>query len=258
MPRQRLWKVRARRGRAGDGAIERPLVFVNNDLPGIMLAGAAQAYVTRYAVRPGSRAVIFTNNDSAYAAAVALKEAGIAITAIVEARGGTHSGGGALPPARHPDPAGPRRDRRLGRPGLREVTVAPINGAGTGLAGAASTLGCDLLCVSGGWSPTVHLFSQSGGKLRLRRRRAPASFRENPCRPSARPAPPAAASASPNAWRKAMRPGWRRRGAGFAAPASRAAARGARDDDAAAAALGGALRSRAGGAAASSSICRTT
>jgi sarcosine oxidase, subunit alpha len=165
MPRQRLWKVRAREVVLATGAIERPLVFVNNDLPGIMLAGAAQAYVSRFAVRPGSRAVIFTNNDSAYAAAAALKEAGIAITAIVEARSETIAA------------AEPCRGRGIqilqghaviaasGDRSLREVTVAPLNGAGTELAGAASTLGCDLLCVSGGWSPTVHLFSQSGGKL---------------------------------------------------------------------------------------------
>ncbi|MBV8653215.1 MAG: sarcosine oxidase subunit alpha, partial [Alphaproteobacteria bacterium] len=163
--RQRFWKIRAKQVVLATGAIERPLVFVNNDLPGVMLASAAQAYVARFGVRPGSRAVFFTNNDSAYAAAVALKEAGIAVTAIIEARGGT------IPAS---EPARQRGVQVLqshavvaasGDRSLREVTVAPLNAAGTALNGAASTMGCDLLCVSGGWSPTVHLFSQSGGKL---------------------------------------------------------------------------------------------
>lgn len=164
-PRQRLWKVRARQVVLATGAIERPLVFVNNDLPGVMLAGAAQAYVARFAVRPGSRAVFFTNNDSAYASATALSEAGITIAAIVEARRGSVP---AAEPCRHRGITilqGHAVIAATGNRCLREITVAPLDAAGTGLAGTASTLGCDLLCVSGGWSPTVHLFSQSGGRL---------------------------------------------------------------------------------------------
>ena len=68
------------------GAHERPIAYANNDLPGTMLAGAARTYVKRYAVRPGSRAVIFTTNDSAYATALALHDADVAIAAIVDAR----------------------------------------------------------------------------------------------------------------------------------------------------------------------------
>ena len=164
-PRQILWKIRARQVVLATGAIERPLVFINNDLPGIMLAGAAQSYITRYGVRPGSRAVIFTNNDSAYPLATALADAGIALTAIVEAREG-------------PVPLAEECRRRgievltrhaviaaAGGQALREVTVAPLAADGSGLAGKASTIACDLLCVSGGWSPSVHLFSQSGGRV---------------------------------------------------------------------------------------------
>ncbi|MBV9521243.1 MAG: sarcosine oxidase subunit alpha, partial [Alphaproteobacteria bacterium] len=163
-PRQRLWKVRARECVLATGAIERPLVFVNNDLPGIMLAGAAQSYVRRHAVRPGSRAVIFTNNDSAYEAALALADAGIAVAAIVDARAGEVAASDACRKHGIALLRGHAVVAASGGHALSEVTVAPLDPAATGLAGAASTLRCDLLCVSGGWSPAIHLFSQSGGR----------------------------------------------------------------------------------------------
>ncbi|HVH81343.1 MAG TPA: 2Fe-2S iron-sulfur cluster-binding protein, partial [Stellaceae bacterium] len=80
----RLWHIRAGRVVLASGAIERPLVFPGNDRPGIMLAGAAETYVNRYAVAPGRCAVLFSNNDDAYHTATALKAAGIAVTAIVD------------------------------------------------------------------------------------------------------------------------------------------------------------------------------
>jgi sarcosine oxidase subunit alpha len=164
-PRQRLWKVRAREVVLATGAIERPLVFVNNDLPGIMLAGAAQSYIRRYGVRPGNCAMIFTNNDDAYGLAAALADAGIALAAIVDARGGVvplaedcrRRGIEVL--------TGHAVIAATGGHALREVTIAPLAANGGELAGTASTLACDLLCVSGGWSPSVHLFSQSGGRV---------------------------------------------------------------------------------------------
>ncbi len=88
MPRQRLWKLRARTVVLATGAHERLIAYANNDLPGTMLAGAARTYVERYGVRPGSRAVVFTNNDCAYATALALHRAGVAVAAIVDARAG--------------------------------------------------------------------------------------------------------------------------------------------------------------------------
>jgi len=66
LPRQRLWHVRANQVVIASGSFERPLVFHNNDRPGIMLASAVSGYLNRYAVRPGSCAVVFTNNDGAY------------------------------------------------------------------------------------------------------------------------------------------------------------------------------------------------
>jgi sarcosine oxidase subunit alpha len=166
-PRQRYWRVRAKRVVLATGAIERPLVFACNDLPGIMLASAARTYVNRYAVRPGRRATFFTTNDGAYRAALDLKAAGIEVAAIVDARS---------------DPAGAvvKRAREAGievltghavgcAHGYRrvsEVDVTALDARGAAWAGGSRRIACDLLCVSGGWNPTVHLFSQSRGALR--------------------------------------------------------------------------------------------
>jgi sarcosine oxidase, subunit alpha len=150
------------------GAIERPLVFGGNDRPGVMLASAARSYVNRYAVRPGDHVFVVTNNDSAYAAALDLKRAGAAVTAVVDLR---------------PDPAGalPKAARAAGiriMPGtavvategrlrITQVHTAPITpDGGVGL-GVPVPYRCDLLLMSGGWNPTVSLFSQSRGRLRF-------------------------------------------------------------------------------------------
>jgi len=84
--RQRMWRVRASRVILAQGAFERPLVFCNNDRPGVMLASAVSTYINRFAVCPGKRAVIFTNNDSAYQVALDLDQAGAAVAAIVDSR----------------------------------------------------------------------------------------------------------------------------------------------------------------------------
>src|SRR5690606_10474760 len=84
--RERLWKVRTKRAIIATGAHERPLVFGNNDLPGIMLASAVSSYLRRYAVLPGHRGIVFTNNDAGYDAAIALHTAGAAVS-VIDARG---------------------------------------------------------------------------------------------------------------------------------------------------------------------------
>jgi len=162
-PRQRLWHVRAGVVVLASGALERGIAYAGNDLPGTMLAGAARAYVTRYGVKPGTRAVIFANNDSAYDAAVRLHEAGIAVAAIADPRPEAALSG------EHP-----QRARAAGMPILPRGTIVGAHGrlrvAGVDLAplggGAARRVDCDLVCVSGGWNPAVHLYSQSRGKLR--------------------------------------------------------------------------------------------
>lgn len=166
LARERLWQVRAREVVLASGAAERPLVFPGNDRPGIMLADAARSYVNRYAVIPGRKAVIFAAHDDAYGAALALHRAGVAIAAIADLRsapaGPLIEEVRALGLALYPATAvvGTR-----GRKRIAEVELARfVDGR---IAGARRRLACDLLLISGGWTPAVHLFSQSRGKLRF-------------------------------------------------------------------------------------------
>ena len=163
--RQRLWKVRAKQVVLATGAHERPLVFRNNDRPGVMLASAAQGYVHRYAVRPGSSAVVFTNNDSAYDPALDLADAGLRV-ALVDVRT-------ELSDARRSQLR--RRGIELlaghaitdvrGAKAVTGVSVAALNASASAYVGGHRKIRCNLVCMSGGWNPAVHLFSQSGGRL---------------------------------------------------------------------------------------------
>jgi sarcosine oxidase subunit alpha len=160
VPRQRFWIVRARDVVLATGAIERGFAFADNDRPGIMLAGAVRTYLNRFAVRPGGRALVATNNDDAYKTAIDLAGAGIEVAAIVDSR-------------RDPAESLARRARSQGIPVLSEhvvigasgrlrldgISIAPADGHGP-----HRRLACDLLAISGGWSPAVHLHSQSGAK----------------------------------------------------------------------------------------------
>jgi sarcosine oxidase subunit alpha len=138
-----------------------------------MLASAVSTYINRYAVRPARRAAVFTNNDSAYRTALDLATAGIAVAAVVDARADPR---GVLPERARAagitviansvviDVAGTKR--------VCGVTVMALAADGGSVTGAKTVLDCDLLAVSGGWSPTVHLHSQSGGKARFDEARA--------------------------------------------------------------------------------------
>ncbi len=165
--RQRLWKVRAKQVVLATGAHERPLVFRNNDKPGVMLASAAQTYANRYAVRPGkAAAVVFTNNDSGWESAIDLADVAKMRVTLVDARS---------------DPSNPRRTSLRhhgiellaghaitdvhGRKGVSGVSVAALDERAEGYSGRHRKIKCDLVCSSGGWNPAVHLFSQSGGRL---------------------------------------------------------------------------------------------
>jgi sarcosine oxidase subunit alpha len=156
---QRLWHIRARRVVLASGAIERPLIFPGNDRPGIMLASSVETYVERYAVAPGRQAVLFTNNDDAYHAAAVLKSVGVAVAAIVDLRA---EPGLAARIAVGGTPLYPRHAviGTQGRRQLRRVIVRPLGG------GKTTKIECDLLAVSGGWNPAVHLFAQAPGSLR--------------------------------------------------------------------------------------------
>ncbi|MCG8353994.1 MAG: 2Fe-2S iron-sulfur cluster-binding protein, partial [Kiloniellales bacterium] len=156
---QRTWRLRARRVVIATGAIERGLVFADNDRPGVMLASAARTYVKRYAVRPGRRAVVFTNNSGAYAAAAELKAAGIEIAAIVDSRPRVPEAAMALVPDVEVLP-GHVVARSHGARRVAGATVSAVSG------GRGRRIDCDLLCLSGGWNPAVHLYSQSRSPLR--------------------------------------------------------------------------------------------
>ncbi len=167
LPRHRLWKLRAKQVVLATGAIERPLVFADNDRPGILLAGACRTYVKRYGVRPGKRAVIFTNNDSGYGTALDLKAAGVAIAGIVDLRPEPEGPlSEAAEAARLPILAGQTVVGTEGRNRIAAVKIATLNEAGDAVLGDAEKLDCDLLAVAGGWTPTVHLFSQAKGSLK--------------------------------------------------------------------------------------------
>ncbi len=166
LPRERLWQVRAKQVVLATGAIERPLVFPGNDRPGIMLADAARIYLNRYGVRCGARAVIVTAHDAAYQAALDLHRAGVAIAAIADTRAEAN---GALPQAAR-DAGLPVRLASTvvgttGRLRVEEVRLAPVQGDGD--VGRAQAVRCDLVLMQGGFTPSVHLFSQSRGKVRF-------------------------------------------------------------------------------------------
>ena len=171
--RERLWHVRAAQVVVAAGAIERPLVFPDNDLPGIMLASAAMTYAAQYAVRPGRRAVVVASGDSAYEAASALQAAGVEIAAIVDTRLESGEVAARTRSAGIRVMAGYCPVRAHGGRVVKAIEVGPIGvEAGKFLEGSARRLECDLLCVSGGWTPSVHLFSQAKGQLRYDPERA--------------------------------------------------------------------------------------
>ena len=166
LPRQRVWKVRAEKVILATGAIERPLVFGGNDLPGVMLASAAQSYVARYASLPGNRAVVMTNNDDAYRSALTLHEAGCYVRAIVDVR--SNPGGALVEAARDAGItvlAGHAVTGAYGTLRVGRVEVCAINAAGDGVIAEPDYMDCDLMVMSGGLSPVVHLHSQARGKL---------------------------------------------------------------------------------------------
>ncbi|MBY6068830.1 sarcosine oxidase subunit alpha family protein [Leisingera aquaemixtae] len=138
-PRQRMWKIVAPQVILATGAHERSLVFGNNDRPGVMLASAAERYLRDYGVRTGSRAVIFTTNDSTTGLVKALGAAGVTVAAVADARNGDEI------------------ETVHGRTTVTGVTLRQKDGS-------RRTVDCDTVCVSGGWNPAVQLLAQRGQK----------------------------------------------------------------------------------------------
>ena len=159
-PRQRRWNVRAKEIVLATGAIERPLVFPDNDRPGIMLASAARAYLNQYGVRPGRTAVVFASNSDAYRTAFDLSAAGVAVAAIVDSRASPGTIADRAQQNGIDVLAGHVVLATHGRSTLTDIAVAPLADPV-----ARRGIACDLLAVSGGFNPTVHLHCHASGKL---------------------------------------------------------------------------------------------
>ena len=177
-PRHRLWRIRAAKIITATGAIERPLSFANNDLPGVILASAVRDYLADHGVIAGDRTVVVTNNDDAYRTAIALKQAGLEVPAILDSR---------------PDPQGElvEKAREFGIKVEVGRGIASVTGKGrvqgvqvclqAGEGAVLETIPCEAVAMSGGWSPVVHLWSHCGGKLIWDETQA--YFRPDPTRP---------------------------------------------------------------------------
>ena len=167
--RQRLLKIRAKKVIIATGSIERPLIFNNNDRPGIMLSSAVKKYADYYGVICGKKTVFFTNNDSAYETAISLNKKGLNVEAIIDIREKSDSElvkevekNGIQIYWSHTvvDTHGYKR--------LNEISIMPLSKDSMSVIKKKISIKCDCLAITGGWTPAVHLFTQSGGKLKFR------------------------------------------------------------------------------------------
>ncbi|MDA7552180.1 sarcosine oxidase subunit alpha family protein [Candidatus Pelagibacter sp.] len=167
--RQRLLKIRAKKVIVATGSLERPLVFNNNDRPGIMLSSAIKKYTDYYGVVCGKKNIFFTNNDTAYEAAISLTKKGIKVQAIIDIRESSESS--IVTEAKNLgikiywshtviDTHGYKK--------LKQISIMELSKDGQSTVGSKTIIDCDCLGVAGGWTPAVHLFTQSGGKLKFR------------------------------------------------------------------------------------------
>ncbi|MEZ5850836.1 MAG: sarcosine oxidase subunit alpha family protein [Hyphomicrobiaceae bacterium] len=161
-PRQRYWRIVAKRAVVTAGATERPIVLPGNDVPGVMLASAVRSYVTRYAVAPGRRFAIFTTGDNGWQTAATLHAAGCEVTAVVDSRPHLPEACRAIA-ARTGTPifSGHVAEIHGGKHGIRRVDVARHDGG-------TQSLDVDCLALAGGWNPNVMLACHHGNKPRWR------------------------------------------------------------------------------------------
>tara|TARA_Y100000590_G_scaffold311271_1_gene351679 strand:+ start:1537 stop:4533 length:2997 start_codon:yes stop_codon:yes gene_type:complete len=165
-PRQRLWYIRAKQVIISTGSIERPLVFGNNDRPGIMLASAAKEYIKIYGVLVGKNPIIFTNNDSAYDCAIEFKKNGIN-PIVLDVR--NNSSGSVVTEAKNLNIKIKFSYGIVNTEGYLRVNKAKIGKLNDDKSDYENfeNVKCDCICVSGNWTPTIHLSSQSGNKLKF-------------------------------------------------------------------------------------------
>jgi heterotetrameric sarcosine oxidase alpha subunit len=153
-PVECFWRIVAKRSMLCAGALERPIAFPDNDRPGIMLAGAVRAYVTRWGVAPGRSVTIFGNNDDAHRTARDLAAAGIKIAGLIDARADLQV------TADYPVYTAGSVTATTGRLGLTSITVTHQGGT--------RVIQTDCLAVSGGWNPSVHLTCHMNGRPQWR------------------------------------------------------------------------------------------
>ncbi len=155
-PRQRLWRIIAKETILATGAIERPLIFGDNDKPNVMLAGAARSYAKRYGVKAGTTAVVFGTHDDAFSTLTSLHAAGVEVSAYID-----------------PRPASPQMQSAAKNAGARLICGVITRALGSpcvsgaqvrDTSGKSFDLPCDLIAMSGGWNPALHLTSHQGGK----------------------------------------------------------------------------------------------
>lgn len=160
-PRQRYWKIVAKRTVLAAGATERPIAFAGNDRPGVMLAGAMRTYLNRFAAAPASRLIVFTNNDDGWRTAEDALQAGIEVAAIVDSRAEGPRNPAVALKGQVAIFLGGRVVRAEGARPLHAVEVIDARGR-------ASMIACDAVAVSGGWNPALHLTCHLGGKPQWR------------------------------------------------------------------------------------------
>ena len=166
--RQRFWKIRAKKVIIATGAIERPLVFNNNDRPGIILANSVNKYLNYYGVSCGLNNFIFTNNDSAYETAISLFEKKMSVR-IIDIRKKTNS-----KIVKQAEKLGiniywnSTVTNTFGYRKIKSIEIMSLSDDGSKIVGNKTKVNCDCLVISGGWTPMVHMHTQSGGKLNFR------------------------------------------------------------------------------------------
>ena len=165
-PRQRLWYIRCKEVILSTGSIERPIVFGNNDTPGVMLSSGAKEYMKVYGVLVGKKPIIFTNNDSAYETAIEFKNNGVE-PLILDTRKEQNSE--LVNEAKNKGIEIKFSHAVIKANGYKKVKSAIIGELTEDKSGYKNTqtVDCDCICVSGFWTPSVHLASQSGNKLKF-------------------------------------------------------------------------------------------
>jgi len=167
--RHRLLKIRAKKVIIATGSLERPLIFDNNDRPGIMLSSAIEKYANFFGVACGEKNILLTNNDSAYETAISLFQKGINIEAIIDNREEVDS---KLIKETEKNNIKVYKGYTIvnttGYKRINKVSIMKLSKDGQKVIGSKKSITCDCLGISGGWTPSVHLFTQSGGKLKFR------------------------------------------------------------------------------------------